>query len=118
MTNSTLPLQLSLKLVPPAGEISSLMFTNLQVNWEYRKARKNPLVTLLSEFAKSPKEITRRLTNFTNFIFVRHPFRRLISAYTDKFVNREVADSRTAGILIRGTTCFHCDSLNYFINSQ
>ena len=29
------------------------------------------------------------------------------------FTNREVADSRTAGIFIRDTTCFHCDSMNY-----
>ena len=35
--------------------------------------------------------------------------------------NREVAESRTAGIFIRDTACFHCDSMNCdskFIESQ
>ena len=32
---------------------------------------------------------------------------------TVQIVSREVAYSRTAGIFIRNTTFFHCDSLNY-----
>ena len=32
--------------------------------------------------------------------------------FTQKVIG-EVADSRTAGIFIRDTACFHCDSMNY-----
>ena len=32
--------------------------------------------------------------------------------------NREVADSCTAGIVIRDTACFHCDALNYMSHSS
>ena len=50
-----------------------------------------------------------------------HPIHPYIPTAVISLVNREDADSRTAGIFMRDTACFHCDSMkgdSYFSESR
>ncbi|XP_022108136.1 carbohydrate sulfotransferase 14-like [Acanthaster planci] len=56
---------------------------------------------LLVKLSSLPEEgIQRRLDNYTNFIFVRHPFARVLSAYRSKFLQPNAAFQKKTGVRI------------------
>ncbi|XP_038069143.1 carbohydrate sulfotransferase 11-like [Patiria miniata] len=55
----------------------------------------------LIKLSTLPEEgIKRRLDNYTNFIFVRHPFARVLSAYRSKFLQPNLAFQKSTGVRI------------------
>ena len=49
----------------------------------------------------TPKEIAHRMKNYFKFMFVRHPFERIVSAYRDKFVRKNVYQKYIGRYIVR-----------------
>lgn len=78
----------ALKYHPPKNPAAIGKFLiHYKTNWTY-----------LAHF--SPEEREYRLKNYLKFMFVRHPYERLLSAYMNKFVERNPAYAQTYGTMI------------------